>query len=63
LRIWGIGPVGAMLADFPQITGESFYLQVIHINFTHEMIYAINHGTKLFMYLAYLTLFPPLRKT
>ncbi|HSB02889.1 MAG TPA: hypothetical protein VLE49_19730 [Anaerolineales bacterium] len=51
-----------MLVGFPQITNESFYPQIIPINFTHEMTYAINRGTKFVMYLAYLTLFPPLRK-
>jgi hypothetical protein len=51
-----------MLVGFPQITNETFYPQVIHVNFTHEMTYAINRGTKFFMYMAYLTLFPPLRK-
>lgn len=52
-----------MLVGFPQITNETFYPQVIRINFTHEMTYAVNRGTKFFMYLAYLTLFPPVRKT
>ena len=51
-----------LLVGFPQITGESFFPPVIHINFTHEMTYALNRSTKFLMYLAYLTLFPPLRK-
>ncbi len=51
-----------MLAGFPQITNQSFYPQIIHIDFTHWMSYAVNRGTKFCMYLAYLTLFPPLRK-
>ena len=51
-----------MLVGFPQITNQSFYPQVVHINFTWNMIYAVNRGTKFFMYLAYLTVFPPLKK-
>ncbi len=51
-----------MLVGFPQITNESFYPQVIHVNFTWPMIYAVNRGTKFFMYLAYLTVFPPVIK-
>jgi hypothetical protein len=37
--------------------------QVIHIDFTHEMTYVLNRATKAAMYLAYLTLLPPLKKT
>ncbi len=51
-----------MLVGFPQITNQSYYPQVIHINFTHWTTYAVNRGTKFFMYLAYLTVFPPLKK-
>ena len=52
-----------LLVGFPQITGELMFPQIIHINFTHEMTYVLNRGTKAVMYLAYLTLLPPLRKT
>jgi hypothetical protein len=51
-----------LLVGYPQITGESFLPPVIHINFTHDMTYILNRGTKLVMYLAYLTLFPPLKE-
>jgi len=51
-----------ILVGFPQITNESFYPRVIPIDFTHNMIYTLNRGTKFVMYLAYLTLFPPLKK-
>ena len=51
-----------MLVGFPQITGGSFSPQVIPINFTHDMTYVVNRSTKLLMFLAYLTLFPSLRK-
>ena len=52
-----------MLVGFPQVTGGSFSPQKIPINFTHDMTYAVNRSTKLLMFLAYLTLFPPLRRT
>jgi hypothetical protein len=51
-----------MLIGFPQITNEVMFPQVIPIKFSHGMIYALNRGTKFMMYLAYLTLFPPLKK-
>ena len=50
-----------MLVGFPQITGESFYPKRIPIDFTRDMIYVLNRGTKFMMYLAYLTLLPPLK--
>ena len=51
-----------MLVGFPQVTGGSFSPQVIPINFTHDITYVVNRSTKLLMFLAYLTLFPSLRK-
>src|SRR6266496_2534284 len=51
-----------MLIGFPQVTGEVMYHKIISINLTHWMTYTLNRGTKLMMYLAYLTLFPPLKK-
>ena len=51
-----------MLVGFPQITGGSFSPQIIPINLTYDMNYLLNRATKLAMFLAYLTLFPPLRK-
>ncbi len=51
-----------MSIGFPQITGEVMYPKTISINFTNEMTYVLNRSTKLMMYLAYLTLLPPLRK-
>jgi len=51
-----------MLVGFPQVTGGSFSPQVIAVNFTHDMTYVVNRSTKLLMFLAYLTLFPSLRK-
>jgi hypothetical protein len=51
-----------MLVGFPQVTGGSFSPQVIPINFTHGITYVVNRSTKLLMFLAYLTLFPSLRK-
>jgi hypothetical protein len=47
-----------LLVGFPQITGESFFPQVISINFTPEMTYLLNRATKMVMFFAYLTLFP-----
>ena len=49
-----------LLLGFPQITGESFFTPVIQINFTRDMTYILNRGTKFVMYLAYLTLSPSL---
>jgi len=51
-----------LLVGFPQITDEVIFPQIVHVKFSHEMTYIINRGTKFMMYLAYLTLFPPLRK-
>jgi hypothetical protein len=51
-----------LLVGFPQIWRESFFPQVILINFTPAMTYLLNRATKLAMFFAYLTLFPPLRK-
>ena len=51
-----------MLVGFPQVTGGSFSPQVIPVNFTHDITYVVNRSTKLLMFLAYLTLFPSLRK-
>lgn len=51
-----------MFVGFPQITNEMFYPQRIPVTFTHEMTYAVNRGTKFLMYLAYLTMFPPVRR-
>jgi len=52
-----------LLTGYPQITGEVIFSRVIHIDFTHETLYVLNRSTKFVMYLAYLTLFPSLRKT
>ena len=51
-----------LLVGFPQITGESFFPQIIPLNFTREMTYLLNRATKLGLFFAILTLFPPLRK-
>lgn len=53
-----------LLVGFPQIVGDELYFnQVLPIDLTYEMIYVLNRSTKFVMYLAYLTLFPPLRVT
>jgi hypothetical protein len=54
-----------LLTGFPQVLEEKkFYFdRVLPIDFTYEVNYVINRATKFFMYLAYLTLFPPLRAT
>ena len=52
-----------ILVGFPQITGGSFTPQVIPIDLTYDMNYLLNRATKLAMFLAYLTIFPPLRKS
>jgi hypothetical protein len=52
-----------LLVGYPQITGEVMFPPVIHINFNHDMTYVLNRATKAVMYLAYLTLLPPLKKT
>ena len=51
-----------ILVGFPQITGGSFTPQVIPIDLSYDMNYLLNRATKLAMFLAYLTIFPPLRK-
>jgi hypothetical protein len=51
-----------LLVGFPQITGESFFPQVIAINFTHDLTYLLNRATKLALFFAYLALFPTLRE-
>jgi hypothetical protein len=50
------------LIGFPQITDESYMPQLIPIDLTRDMNYVLNRSTKLAMFLAYLTLFPPLKK-
>jgi hypothetical protein len=50
------------LIGFPQINGESYMPQMIPIDLTRDMNYVLNRSTKLMMFLAYLTLFPPLKK-
>jgi hypothetical protein len=51
-----------LLIGYPQITGEMIFPRVMQIDLTYDMNYVLNRGTKFMMYLAYLTLFPPLRK-
>jgi hypothetical protein len=51
-----------LLIGYPQITGEIIFSKAIPIDLTYEMNYILNRGTKFMMYLAYLTLFPSLRK-
>jgi hypothetical protein len=51
------------LIGFPQITGESYMPQVIPVNLAPGMNYVLNRSTKLAMFLAYITLFPRLKKT
>ena len=51
-----------LLIGYPQITGEIIFSRIMPIDLTHDMNYVLNRSTKLMMYLAYLTLFPPLRK-
>jgi hypothetical protein len=51
-----------LLIGYPQLTGEVIMPQAIPVHFTHAMTYLLNRGTKAMMFLAYLTLFPPLRK-
>jgi hypothetical protein len=51
-----------LLTGYPQITGEVIFPRTIQIDFTYNMLYVLNRSTKFVMYLAYLTLFPPLRK-
>jgi hypothetical protein len=52
-----------LLIGYPQITGEMIFAQIIPIDLTYDMNYILNRSTKLMMYLAYLSLFPPLRKS
>ncbi|HSK89630.1 MAG TPA: hypothetical protein VK880_14805, partial [Anaerolineales bacterium] len=54
-----------LLVGYPQVLEErTFYFdRVLPIDFSYEVNYVINRATKLFMFLAYLTLFPPLRAT
>jgi hypothetical protein len=51
-----------LLVGFPQIWGESFFPQVIPINFTNDMTYILNRATKLAMFFAYLTIFPSFKR-
>lgn len=52
-----------LLVGFPQVLEDNrlYFEPVLPIDFSTEVTYVINRGTKFFMYLAYLTLFPPLR--
>jgi hypothetical protein len=50
-----------LLVGFPQITGEVILPRVIPIDFTHSMTYILNRCTKAVLFLAYLTVLPPLR--
>ena len=50
------------LIGFPQISGESYMPQVLPIHLTRDMNYVLNRSTKLAMYLAYITLFPLMKK-
>jgi hypothetical protein len=50
------------LIGFPQIDGEMYMPQIIPIDLTYDMKYVLNRATKLAMFLAYLTFFPPLKK-
>jgi hypothetical protein len=50
-----------LLVGFPVIKGELVHPQVIHIDFTRDMTYALNRATKALLFLVYLTFFPPLR--
>ncbi len=44
-----------MLAGYPQVdTNANVYWQIIKIHFTWDMIYAVNRGTKVLMFLTYL---------
>lgn len=52
-----------LLIGFPQITGEVIFPKTIPLDFTRDMTYVLNRSTKLMMYLAYLTLLPPLRQS
>jgi hypothetical protein len=53
-----------LLAGFPQVLEDNklYFEPVIPINFTHAMTYVLNRSTKFFMYLTYLTIFPPLKR-
>jgi hypothetical protein len=51
-----------LLIGFPQISGGNFLPQVIPVSLPYSMTYVLNRATKLAMFLAYLTLFPPLKK-
>jgi hypothetical protein len=51
-----------LLVGYPQVdNGKNVYDAVINIPFTWNMIYAVNRGTKVFMFLAYFFLYsdPP----
>ena len=52
-----------LLTGFPQITEETIFPALMPVNFSHDMLYLLNRGTKAVMYFAYLSLFPPLSKT
>ena len=51
-----------LLIGYPQITGEIIFSRVMPLDLSRNMNYVLNRGTKFAMYLAYLTLFPSLRK-
>ncbi|RPI92490.1 MAG: hypothetical protein EHM40_12875 [Chloroflexi bacterium] len=53
-----------LLVGFPQVLEDNklYYEPVIPIEFTSAVTYVVNRGTKFFMYLAYLTIFPPLKR-
>ena len=47
-----------LLVGFPQIWGQSYFPQIIHINFAFEITYLLNRATKFALFFAYLTIFP-----
>jgi hypothetical protein len=50
-----------LAVGYPQIDGGSYWPQALPIPFTYNMTYALNRATKFVLWLAYMSLFPPLR--
>jgi len=52
-----------LLVGFPQLNRQIMFQPVINVHLTHVMVYLINRGTKVLLFLAYGTFFPPLHRT
>ena len=50
-----------LLIGFPQLDGQVVFPQVLPWTYAYDQVYLLNRATKLALFLAYLSLFPPVR--